>query len=365
MKQISAEQTNPLMNARYSSLVIYYFSGTGNSASAARWMTERAKQLGLDASCHDISKTDPNSIAPPPKESLVGLIYPTHGFNAPPIVLDFIRRFPRAEGTDLFLVNCRAGMKLFRWVTPGLSGVAQLLPALMMRLKGYRMVGWRPLDLPSNWLSLHPALRKNAVDFIFTKCKARLLGFTDRVLGGERDHRGLYDLPLDLLTVPIAFLYFFMGRFLLAKTFVAGSRCTDCGLCIKQCPVRAIKKVWGRHYWSFSCESCMKCMNRCPRKAIEVAHTVSFGFWWVASSIISARLMAPLLTEHVYSVIEPSLVVGQLFSIVRVGAILMFIGVSYGLLHLLMKVKWVSKVVVRTSLSHFSFWGRYRAPKGF
>lgn len=44
-------------------------------------------------------------------------------------------------------------------VYPGLSGLALILPALMLRLKGYRIKGLRPLDLPSNWISLHPGLR--------------------------------------------------------------------------------------------------------------------------------------------------------------------------------------------------------------
>ena len=30
-----------------------------------------------------------------------------------------------------------------------------ILPALILLTKGYRTVGWRPLDMPSNWISLN------------------------------------------------------------------------------------------------------------------------------------------------------------------------------------------------------------------
>ncbi len=91
-------------------------------------------------------------------KTLVGFCSPTHGFNLPPIVLTFIRNFPKVKNKDAFILNTRGGMKLYKLFLPGLSGIAQLLPALMLSLKGFRIVGMQPLDLPSNWLILHPGL---------------------------------------------------------------------------------------------------------------------------------------------------------------------------------------------------------------
>ena len=201
------------VTAKYAHLSIYYFSGTGNAACGAKWVAARARARGVAVEIHNIEKLKPGETPLPEAGGLVGFFYPTHGFNAPPLVLDFIRRFPRSRDNRVFFVNTRAGMKLFNWVTPGLSGVAELLPALMLRFKGYRPMGWRPLDLPSNWLSLHPALRGKAVDFIFDRCRQTMDTFADNVLSGKNQYRGLFDLPIDLLLVPIAFLYFFIGNF--------------------------------------------------------------------------------------------------------------------------------------------------------
>jgi Pyruvate/2-oxoacid:ferredoxin oxidoreductase delta subunit len=351
------------MKIPYTSLTIYFFSGTGNARAAANWTAERAEQQGVSVQVYNIDKLESGDIPAPEEGSLMGFFYPTHGFNAPPLVLDLLRRFPRSRDNDVFFVNTRAGMKLFRLHTPGLSGVAQLLPALMLRLKGFRTVGWRPLDPPSNWISIHPALRGKALDFIFDRCRKTMVAFTDKVLSGKKVYRGLFDLPVDLLISPIALLYFVFGRFILAKTFVASSDCDDCGLCVKQCPVNAIVKIKNRLFWSFSCESCMRCMNHCPKKAIETAHGATFLLWWIGFSILPLILTGALLHEHIHEAIGASPVVDSLFELVMMLTGLLFLFLAYFALHFLMKLRAFNKLVAWTSLTHLPFWGRYRAPK--
>jgi len=75
----------------------------------------------------------------------------------------------------------------------------------VLLLKGYRVVGMRPIDLPSNWISLHPGLREDNVRAIYERCAAITRRFAERLLDGKRDLRALWDLPLDLLIAPISF----------------------------------------------------------------------------------------------------------------------------------------------------------------
>jgi len=97
---------------------------------------------------------------------------------------------------------------------------------------------------------------------------------------------GLWWLPIDLLLMPIAIMYYIYGRFILSKTFIATQDCNACGLCIEACPVNAISFKNNRPYWSFNCESCMHCMNHCPTRAIETPHFFITILWWICFSLL-------------------------------------------------------------------------------
>ncbi|MCK4922190.1 MAG: EFR1 family ferrodoxin [Bacteroidales bacterium] len=346
----------------YSKIIVFYFSGTGNAKTAAGWIVENAKTKNIEAQLVNISEIKGFDSIELPNDALLGFCYPTHGFNAPPLVLKFLTKFPKAK-SDVFLLNTRAGMKLYKLFTPGLSGLALLLPAIILKIKGYRIKAFRPLDLPSNWISLHPGLRKNVVDSIFRRCKKIVYFFSERIFAGKRVHRGLFDLPIDLAISPIAMAYYLFGRFALAKTFFATNKCDNCGICIKSCPVNAIEIIDTRNFWTFSCESCMKCMNNCPKQAIQTAHSYTFLIWWLAFSLVPYSVIK-LLAKH--DLINSSWLSSHFdllfysFMIVF-GFILVFLG--YRLMHFLLRYRFFNILISYSTLTRFRFWRRYNAPQ--
>jgi hypothetical protein len=96
-------------------------------------------------------------------------------------------------------------------IYPGMSGLAQLFPATILLLKGYKIKGLQPMDLPSNWISIHPGLRQKVVVSIFQRCEKISKRFAARILNGERVFKGLLSLPIDLLISPILRYYFRCG----------------------------------------------------------------------------------------------------------------------------------------------------------
>lgn len=50
----------------------------------------------------------------------------------------------------------------------------------------------------------------------------------------------------------------------------AGSACTECGLCAKQCPVQAIDPKAPKTTDGKKCISCMRCVSICPQRARKV-----------------------------------------------------------------------------------------------
>lgn len=334
-------------------LQVYYFSGTGNSRNVAFVLRQEALSAGIEVELIDISKTDRLHIQYPADDALIVFTSPVHGFNYPPIMLHYIFRFPRGNN-KVMLMNTRAGMLIGKWVTPGISGISLYLSALVLKLKGYHIRALYPVDLPSNWISLHPALNKRTVDFIYTKTLPKLRVLTQSFFAGKRSFRSVCECPIDVIVAPIAVLYYIIGRFIIAKTFYVSKDCIRCGACHKNCPVHAIKTVAGRPFWTFRCESCMKCMNSCPKRAIETAH----GF------IIAYTIAFSLLLSSVfYRYVDLSLITqnGVLKFIFECSLFVLMIAVFYRLFHYMLRFRWFERITVYTSLSKLKIWGRYEA----
>lgn len=340
----------------FNNIQIYYFSGTGNSLNVATWFHQIAVEKNYTCTIENIAKIDIHSIPKPEIDSLVVFISPVHGFNYPPIMLDFIFHFPKSKN-PVVLMNTRAGMLLGKWITPGITGVAFYFSALILLLKGYKIKALLPVDLPSNWISVHPGLNERTITYLHEKNRVKVKSFASKIIFGKTDFKSVREIIQDILISPIAFLYYFVGRFLFAKSYFASNDCDNCGICSKNCPVQAIITIDKRLYWKFSCESCMKCMSNCHTKAIETAH----GF------VITWLILASIVIGFVFRLFEINIVRinnGFIHFILETGLTLAFLGFGYRLVHYLMRFSFIERLMVYTSLTKNKFWGkRYKALK--
>ncbi|MEI6577635.1 MAG: EFR1 family ferrodoxin [Bacteroidota bacterium] len=267
---------NTLAEKAYQNVIIYCFSGTGNSRNVALWLKKVAEENNIQCQIINIAQIDRLSIDPPEPGALVVFVSPVHGFNFPPIMLHFILRYPKGKN-KVVLMNTRAGMLIGKFITPGMTGIAFYLSAIILIIKGFSIKAILPVDMPSNWISLHPGLNNRTVKYLHEKNKERVVVFAQKILSGKSHFKALLEI-YDILLAPIALGYYIVGRFFLAKSFFASGDCDNCDLCIKSCPVKAIIKVDHRPFWTFNCESCMKCMGNCPKRAIETGHGYVIGF---------------------------------------------------------------------------------------
>jgi len=340
----------------YSKFLIYYFSGTGNSANVAKWIAATAGEKGIASELINIAHIDRLNIPIPPSDALVAFCSPVHGFNYPPVMQAFIRRFPKGKNPVL-LLNTRAGMLIGKWITPGVSGITFYLSALILYLKGYKINAMFPVDLPSNWISVHPGLNDRTVKYLHERNKLRVTKFANKTLEGGKDFRSLREIIQDILISPISVGYYFVGRFFMAKTYYASTACNNCNLCVNQCPVHAIKIVDNRPFWTFHCESCMHCMSYCPHKAIETAHGAIIGFVLLFSLIVWSAFEL-----HFRNLFQLDNAVANF--VVQSGLLLGLLAIWYRTLHYLLRYKWFNKFITFTSLTFYKFWGRrYRALK--
>ncbi|MBB4034586.1 ferredoxin/flavodoxin [Dysgonomonas hofstadii] len=335
----------------YNGIKIFYFSGTGNAKRVSLWIREFAADKNIDCQLENIAEIHTNENLNLNPQTLIIIISPIHGFNYPEITLDFIRRFPKGRN-GIMLMNTRAGLKIGKFVTPGLTGIAFLLSSAILKSKGYNIVGMIPFDMLSNWLSIHPALSQKAVKFLHRKNYSRTKGYSDEIFEGKKVFTAYKDIVQDILISPVAFVYYFAGRFYLAKSYYASVDCDSCGLCIKQCPVRAIKGVNKRPFWTFKCESCMRCMANCPKKAVETPHGL-----FVMIGIICSTFGSYLFYKLFPFPIEPGFIKIILYSVF----FFILLWIFYIIQHLLLKNRYIGKVISLMSLTHYKFWGRYRS----
>jgi ferredoxin len=333
----------------YENLCMFCFSGTGNALLGGRWIADEGQKAGADSTLTRIDRLSKPEL--PAGKTLLGLLFATHGFCTPWLMLKFMVRFPSRAGRDIdvFLLNTRAGMKLGPVYLPGVSGLAVLLPVLLLLLKGYRIVGTRPLDLPSNWMQLHPSLSHKAVDAIVAHRQTQVRSFAQRLLSGRSAWHGWWTLPLDLSLAPIAAVYLPVGRLCLAKLQVANYTCDGCGLCEKLCPANAIRMKRGRPYWTFDCESCMRCLSVCPKQAVECSHSFAIlggvGMWLLAAPIERvANLTGNIVASYA----------------IQYAALLLFVYLSYLLMSLLLRVRFINILFTYTSATRY--FRRYLAP---
>lgn len=123
----------------YKNTVIYFMSGTGNTLRAAKLAGGYAREIGTDVILCWVTESDPEAEIRDDEDTMVGVMMPTHGFIAPWLMIKFACRLPRRKSTHAFVVTTRAGLKFGRVFTPGISGSAVFLIALILFFKGYKV----------------------------------------------------------------------------------------------------------------------------------------------------------------------------------------------------------------------------------
>ena len=344
----------------YQHLIIYYLSGTGNALITAHWFATHARGQGMTADIIPIDRFRTPLEAPGGQGTLMGFLYPTHGFSLPWYMLKFMLAFPCGR-RDIFCLNTFGGIKIGKLHLPGLSGLALILPALLFFLKGYRVRGLVSLNLPSNWISLHPGLTPSAVASLADHCRKKVDAYAASLLLGGMMFRGIISLPFDLAVIPLALGYMFVGRFWLAKMYLATLECDGCGICESCCPMNALRMKNRRPFWTFHCESCMRCINICPRKAIQVSHV----FTAMTAYVLYGLLFPFVLFLAVRFVPSTSAIIASktlIISLIRAWAILGAMFLAYRLVQILTRFGPFNDFFARFSLTRLPFWRRYLAP---
>jgi hypothetical protein len=80
-------QTTNIQNSEiemnnYSSLYIFYISGTGNARASSGWIAEEAVKRGIKTVVQQIDRLENINMPSTEENLLIGFAFPTHGFNS-------------------------------------------------------------------------------------------------------------------------------------------------------------------------------------------------------------------------------------------------------------------------------------------
>ncbi len=237
--------------------MIFYFSGTGNT----KWAAE---QLAL--STHDSLKYIPTELDSTCVYTLkegerLGFCFPTHGWQPPRIVREFIRKATFHSVSYIYaLTTCGDNM-----------GYAMRILNKELIAKGYLLDASFAITMPESnvcFKFLHldtPERERQKIG----AAKERIKHITEIIVNRKK---GVEELIKG--AIPFTYTYIIGGYYnkhlITDRHFwVDRKACIQCGLCKKLCPVDDIKDIPPQWKHNGKCTNCLACYHHCPSHAIH------------------------------------------------------------------------------------------------
>lgn len=255
-------------------VLICYFSGTGNTKKTAELYEKTLSERGFDVTLKSLPLSFDTSVNAE-EFDLIGIGYPIHSFNAPTPILKFCKSLPKIK-------NKNHKKRVFIFKTSGepvrMSDISSHRTIQILRRRGYDVQNEYQYVMPYNIIFRHG-------DFAAYKMwqTAQKLVPIDVA---EIAH-GKINLPKKVFMGGL--LAWILrceqcGAHIYGIFFKTNKNCTRCGLCVKRCPAGNIKKTkHGKIKFGGKCLICMRCVFNCPKDGI----TPGFLNGWKVNGVYS------------------------------------------------------------------------------
>ncbi len=349
--------------------ILYVMSGTGNTYRMACWIREIAKNYMEDIKIVMIDEKDAANRPTHSRGTLVGVLFPAHGFMPPWSMIKFVLRMRRQDGVPALCAATRGGIKVGPLRIPGAAGLGTFLAAFLMMIKGYRPRALFSLDMPSNFINFHWGLHPKNVEVISKKAEQKLGRLVPRIMKGRCIYLSRNNLWEALWSIGILWLiplfpigYLLIGKLFMAKVMFSNNRCVGCGLCAKFCPNQAIEMrsvgMKKHPYWTYHCEVCLRCMGYCSKRAVEAGHSWAILLYFLGSVPVISYLLYRL--HETYDKI-PTLSYFFPYITIYFFDFIAALLLSYLVFWYLIRIPVVNFIFTYTTLTHY--YRRYHQPE--
>ena len=232
--------------------MILYFSGTGNSAHAAKYI---GKETG-DSVINLFNRIRSNDYSPVDSEKPWVIVAPVYCWQLPRLVRDWMLQTEFVGSKDIyFVLTCGSSM-----------GNADKHLKQLCEEKGLNYRGVSAVVMPENYIAMFEAPEEDEEAVIMKKADRILARIARRIKNDEDLSPAKVSIIGKILTMINPVYYKLIVK---DKKFYAAATCNSCGLCEKKCPLGNITMVNGKPEWSGNCTHCMACIAYCPTEAIE------------------------------------------------------------------------------------------------
>ena len=224
--------------------MIFYFSGTGNSAWAARHLASLTGDKAYDI-------TNLNELPDMEEVKQIGFFFPVYAWGIPEIMVNFVKKLPKPQVFSFGVCTC--------------GGDAGL--AMKQFSKLYHLDSSYSLLMPNNYIIGSDADNESEILQKIAAAREEL----DRIAQELRRQIRVYRVHEGALAgLKSHLVNFGFNKFARStKSFFAEDSCNGCDQCARNCPASAISLQNGKPVWAAQCYQCLRCINECPKQAIQ------------------------------------------------------------------------------------------------
>lgn len=235
--------------------MIFYFSGTGNSAYAAQKLLAEGEQLISIAQ----AVQEGTYTFEPAENERVGFVFPVYFYGLPDTVRTFTKQvqFASKPAYTYAVITCGGSI----------AGAGDRLKKALAG-NGIPLRAVFSVKMPDNYCLMYEPTTPEQEGPILAAADARLVQIKEdiacrRIVGADAS------LAARLQTAAIYPMY---DRSRKTARFYADESCVGCGTCARRCPDKAIEMVNGRPVWvKENCDHCLSCVS-C--KAIQYGNAI-------------------------------------------------------------------------------------------
>ncbi len=254
-------------------ILVYYFTGSGNTERVLRKFESEFKQKGYDVDFvkieNQVYKTKNKIDVNHDDYDLIGIGYPIHAFNAPQIMYDWVKTLtPLTNVKRTFIINTSAEPLL-------VNHASSIKFSKKLKKKGFDVQNEYHYVMPYDMIYRH----KQQMAFKMWDTAQKLIPIdAQTILDGKSEmYKQIKGAAFYAWALRIEH---FGSKFNGLFYSVNKKKCINCHKCVNNCPIENIKLKDGKIKFGAKCAMCQRCTYFCPTDAIR---TGMFNSWRVNS----------------------------------------------------------------------------------